>query len=161
MISIGYITKTDGTIATVASFQNEIFDDVLLVYPYGFQSKVKPSNSTLVLLLGALNSKTNLFAIPYDVLTQSSLNEGECELKNRVSNNGFKAGASQNDISGDTNCDKSFNATISYKVNNIKVVGIQQPTIAPPTGGINIDVEARASISNIITALKSHGLIAP
>ena len=43
MIYKGYITETDGTYAKVVSLQDEIFDDVLLLYPYGFQSKVKPS----------------------------------------------------------------------------------------------------------------------
>jgi hypothetical protein len=159
MIIKGYITKTDGTYATVVSYQNEIFDDVLLIYPYGSQSHVKPSESTLVLLFGGLGSKTNLFGIPYDVLTQSTLEAGDSEVRNRVSNNGFKAGKSKNNIVGDTDCDKSFNA-VSYKVNNIKVVGSQQATIANPAGGIIIDAESRVAITSIITALKAHGLIA-
>ena len=159
MIIKGHITKTDGTYATVSSFQNQIFDDVLLIYPYGFQSKVKPTNSTLVLLFGGLGSKTNLFGIPYDVITQSTLDEGDCEIKNRSSLLGFKAGASKNNITGDVDCDKSFNA-VSYKVNNIKVVGSQQPTISNPVGGGIVDVESRSAISSIITALKNHGLIA-
>ena len=159
MIIKGYITKTDGTYATVVSYQNEIFDDVLLIYPYGTQSRIKPSESTLVLLFGGLGSKTNLFGIPYDVATQSSLAEGDSEIKNRKSNNGFKAGASKNSITGDTDCDKSINAT-SYKVSNIKVVGSQEPTIANPTSGTIIDAESRVAIASIITALKNHGLIA-
>jgi len=159
MIIKGYITKTDGTIATVVSMQNEVYDDVLLLYPYGFQSRVKPTESTLVLLLGCLGSKSNLFGIPYDVITQSTLQEGDSEIKNRVSNNGFKAGTSKNNITGDTDCDKSFNA-VSYKVNNIKVVGSQQPTISNPAGGTIIDAESRVAIASIITTLKNHGLIA-
>ena len=159
MIIKGYITKTDGTYATVSSFQNQIFDNVLLIYPYGFQSKVKPTNSTLVLLFGGLGSKTNLFGIPYDVITQSTLEDGDSEIKNRSSSLGFKAGATTNTVTGDINCNKSINA-ISYKVGNIKVVGSQQSTIANPTGGTVIDVQARATIASIITALKNHGLIA-
>lgn len=158
MILKGYITKTDGTFATVVSFQNEVFDDVLLIYPYGFQSNIKPSESTLVLLFGGLDSKTNLFGIPYDILTQSSLEEGESELKNRVSNNGFKAGSSKNTIVGETDCNKSFNTAISYKVNNIKVIGTQQPAISAPTGGTTIDTQARTAISSIIATLQAHGL---
>jgi len=159
MIIKGYITKTDGTYATVSTYQDQIFDDVLLIYPYGFQSKVKPSTSTLVLLFGGLGSKSNLFGIPYDVITQSTLEEADVEIKNRSSKLGFKAGASKNNITGDVDCDKSFNA-VSYKVSNIKVVGSQQPTITNPTGGTVIDIQARSSISSIITALKNHGLIA-
>ena len=159
MIIKGYITKTDGTYATVSSFQNQIFDDVLLIYPYGFQSRVKPTNSTLVLLFGGLGSKTNLFGIPYDVITQSTLEDGDSEIKNRSSLLGFKAGASKNTITGNVDCDKSINAT-SYKVNNTKVVGSQQATILNPIGGSIVDAEARSAISSIITALKNHGLIA-
>jgi hypothetical protein len=159
MIIKGYITKTDGIFATVVSYQNEIFDDVLLLYPYGSQSRVKPTESTLILLFGSLGSKTNLFGIPYDIKTQSTLEEGDSEIKNRVSNNGFKAGKSKNTITGDTDCDESFNATY-YKVNNIKVVGSQQATIANPAGGVIIDAESRVAIASIITALKAHGLIA-
>lgn len=159
MIIKGYITKTDGTYATVSSFQNQIFDDVLLIYPYGFQSRVKPTNSTLVLLFGGLGSKTNLFGIPYDVITQSTLEDGDSEIKNRSSLLGFKAGASKNTITGNVDCDKSINA-ISYKVGNIKVVGSQQATILNPIGGSIVDAEARSAISSIITTLKNHGLIA-
>lgn len=159
MIIKGYITKTDGTYATVVSMYNEIYDDVLLLYPYGSQSKVKPTDTTLVLLLGCNSSKTNLFGIPYEVATQSILEDGDSELKNRVSNNGFKAGSSKNNIVGDTDCDKSFNA-LSYKVNNIKIIGSQQATINNPAGGSIIDAEARVAIASIITALKNHGLIA-
>lgn len=157
MIIKGHITKTDGTYATVVSMHNEVYDDVLLLYPYGSQSRVKPSDSTLVLLFGCNGSKTNLFGIPYEIATQSSLTAGDSEVKNRVSKNGFKAGNSKNTIVGNTDCDKSFNA-ISYKVNNIQVVGMQQPPITPPAGGIIIDVEARLAISSLITALKTHGL---
>lgn len=159
MIIKGYITKTNGTTATVVSMQNEVYDDVLLLYPYGFQSRVKPTESTLVLLLGCLGSKSNLFGIPYDVISQSTLEDGDSEIKNRVSNNGFKAGTSKNNITGDVDCDKSFNA-VSYKVNNIKVVGSQQPTVANPAGGVIIDAESRVAIASIITTLKNHGLIA-
>jgi len=159
MIIKGYITKTDGTFATVVSYQNEIFDDVLLLYPYGSQSRVKPTESTLILLFGCLGSKTNLFGIPFDIKTQSTLEEGDSEIKNRVSDLGFLAGKSKNTITGDTDCDESFNAT-SYKVNNIKVVGSQQATIANPAGGVIIDAESRVAIASIITALKAHGLIA-
>jgi len=159
MIIKGYITKTDGTYATVVSMYNEVYDDVLLLYPYGSQSKVKVTDTALVLLFGCNGSKTNLFGIPYEVATQSILEEGDSELKNRVSNNGFKAGNIKNTIAGDTDCDKSFNA-LSYKVNNIKVVGSQQATINNPAGGTIVDAESRTAIASIITALKNHGLIA-
>lgn len=151
-----YIVKTDGTFAKVVASQGEVFDDVLLIYPYGFQSRVKPSESTLVLLF---SSQTNLFAIPYDITSQAILEDGEVELRNRVSGLGFKAKQATNEISGATLIDNTCEAT-AYKVSGIKVVGNQEPTIANPAGGAIIDTESRLAISNIITALKNHGLIA-
>lgn len=159
MIYKGHITKTDGTYATVVSLQDEIFDDVLLLYPYGFQSKVKPSESTLVLIFCALGSKTNTFAIPYDVLTQSTLEAGEVEIRNRVFGTGFKATETQNEIEGNSVINGTCEAN-SYKVAGVQVVGSQQATIADPAGGITIDAEARTAIVAILTALKTHGLIA-
>lgn len=40
------------------------------------------------------------------------------------------------------------------------VVGPRQPAIAGPAGGAVIDAEARAALSSILVALKTHGLIA-
>lgn len=159
MIYKGYITETDGTYAKVVSLQEEIFDDVLLLYPYGFQSKVKPTESTLVLIFCALGSKTNAFAIPYDILTQSTLEAGEAEIRNRVSGKGFLAKETLNEIEGDSVINGTCEAN-SYKVAGIKVVGSQQATITNPTGGIVVDAEARTAIIAVLTALKAHGLIA-
>jgi hypothetical protein len=41
-----------------------------------------------------------------------------------------------------------------------QVVGARQAAIPAPTGGSVADLEARATIGNILTALRSHGLIA-
>jgi len=46
------------------------------------------------------------------------------------------------------------------KIGGVQVVGAQQPAIPAPVGGVQIDVEARVSISSILTILRSHGLIA-
>jgi hypothetical protein len=159
MIIKGHITSTDGTYATVLTYQNQIFDDVLLIYPYGSQSRVKPTESTLIVLFGGLGSNSNLFGIPYEIKTQSTLNEGEAEVRNRSSNLGFKAGEDKNYIEGDVDINGNSNAN-SYKVNNIKVLGSQQPTISNPTGGSTIDAESRTAITSILNALKSHGIIA-
>jgi hypothetical protein len=159
MIYKGYITETDGTYAKVVSLQEEIFDDVLLIYPYGFQSKVKPSESTLVLIFCALGSKTNAFGIPYDILIQSTLEVGEVEIRNRVFGTGFVAKETQNEIEGNTLINGTCEAN-SYKVGGVQVVGSQQATIANPTGGSTIDAEARTAINSIITAIKTHGLVA-
>lgn len=157
-ITKGHILKTDGVYAEVMAMMGEVYTDVLLLYSYGSQSKVKPTDNTMILLIGTFDN-TNLYGIPYDVSTQSTLQDGESEIKNRVSNLGFKAGNEKNNITGDVDCDKSINA-LSYKVNNVKVVDSQQPTINNPAGGSIIDAESRVAIASIITALKNHGLIA-
>ena len=41
-----------------------------------------------------------------------------------------------------------------------QVVGGRQPAIADPAGGTGIDVQARATITAILAALRNHGLIA-
>ena len=40
------------------------------------------------------------------------------------------------------------------------VVGARRPAISAPTGGTVSDVEARATIADILAALRTHGLIA-
>lgn len=45
-------------------------------------------------------------------------------------------------------------------VNQISVVGPQQPAIVSPTAGAVIDAESRAAITAILFALRAHGLIA-
>ena len=155
MIYKGYITETDGTYAKVVSLQDEIFDDVLLLYPYGFQSKVKPSESTLVLIFCALGSKTNAFAIPYDILTQSTLEAGEAEIRNRVSGNGFIAKETQNEIEGNSIINGTCEADV-YKVAGLQVVGSQGVAIANAT-----DLATAISQLNLLlAAVRTHGLIA-
>lgn len=41
-----------------------------------------------------------------------------------------------------------------------QVVGAQRPAIADPTGGVTTDAEARVTLGAVLTALRSHGLIA-
>ncbi len=42
-----------------------------------------------------------------------------------------------------------------------QVVGPRQTAIPDPAGGMTIDVECRASLQLVLTALRAHGLIAP
>lgn len=42
-----------------------------------------------------------------------------------------------------------------------QVVGARGAAIAGPTGGTTIDAEARATITQLLTSLRLHGLIAP
>lgn len=45
------------------------------------------------------------------------------------------------------------------RVGGQQVVGNRQPAVPSPSGGTIIDQEARASLSAVIVALKTHGLI--
>ncbi len=48
----------------------------------------------------------------------------------------------------------------SYAVEGLTVVSEQQPAIIDPTGGVSPDTECRIAISQILTAMRAHGLIA-
>ncbi|TMJ11453.1 MAG: DUF2793 domain-containing protein [Alphaproteobacteria bacterium] len=45
-----------------------------------------------------------------------------------------------------------------FEVDGVKVVGNRQPSVASPSGGTIIDVEARLAIDALIEALMQHGL---
>lgn len=45
-------------------------------------------------------------------------------------------------------------------IGGVQVVGTQQPAIAAAVGGVTVDAEARTTVAQILTALRSHGLIA-
>lgn len=47
----------------------------------------------------------------------------------------------------------------AVRVGGRQVVGAQQPAIAPPSGGVNPDIQARQTLSAILSALSAHGLI--
>lgn len=46
------------------------------------------------------------------------------------------------------------------EVGGLAVVGPRRPAIPAPSGGTTVDVNARSTIAAILTALRSHGLIA-
>ena len=45
------------------------------------------------------------------------------------------------------------------RVNGQRVLGERQPAIASPSGGSATDTECRAAVSDILAALRAHGLI--
>jgi hypothetical protein len=47
----------------------------------------------------------------------------------------------------------------SVYIDGSKVLGAKQAAIAAPSGGTVVDVQARAAINAILSALRSHGLI--
>lgn len=54
---------------------------------------------------------------------------------------------------------KSTGQTASYREGAWEIVGGRLAAIPGPTGGSNVDVEAREAIDQIIAALGHHGLI--
>lgn len=46
------------------------------------------------------------------------------------------------------------------RINNVPLLTVRQPAIATPSGGSVIDGESRSSITAILVALRTHGLIA-
>ena len=188
----GYVTTTKegGRRAQVETLQGEIIDDVLLLYPHGFMSNIQTGESSLVLLLANMGSKTNMFGIPYDVLKQPSLEKTEVAIGNFTQGNKatFKADGNidvegavnvnitasdtvnisndlsvvnDTDIGGDLDVTGEINTAEQYKVDNIQVVTNQQPNILKPTGGTTVDDKARDAIDDIIDMLRIHGLISP
>ena len=47
------------------------------------------------------------------------------------------------------------------RVSGLKVVGSRCPGIAGASGGATVDTEARSALSEVLAALRAHGLIAP
>lgn len=54
----------------------------------------------------------------------------------------------------------AMNVTDVYKVAGTQVVGSQQLAVVQASGGATVDTEARTAINNLITRLRTHGLIA-
>jgi len=54
---------------------------------------------------------------------------------------------------------KSTGQTATYREGAWEIAAGQLAAIPGPSGGSNVDVEARAAIEQILTALRHHGLI--
>ncbi|MEO0413203.1 MAG: DUF2793 domain-containing protein [Pseudomonadota bacterium] len=53
----------------------------------------------------------------------------------------------------------SVNAS-AFKIDGVQVVAAQQPAVSDATGGATQDTQARASLNQLLAALRAHGLIA-
>lgn len=49
----------------------------------------------------------------------------------------------------------------SLVIEGFQVIGPRAPSIADPTGGSTMDVEARSAVARILGTLRQHGLISP
>ena len=54
---------------------------------------------------------------------------------------------------------KSTGQTATYREGAWEIAGGQVAAIPGPSGGSNVDVEARAAIDQVLAALRHHGLI--
>lgn len=169
MIIKGFILETSqgGQRAKIRISQGEILDNVLLLHPYGESNNIQNDESSQVLVLFANGSKTNPFGIPYNVLLQPLLEPTEKAVGNfKIGNKITFKEDGENDVIGNTNFTNEVdavgkvNTSANYEVAGTKVVGAQAGAITDPSGGVTVDVEARAAIVSILGALRTHGLIA-
>ena len=169
--------KEGGKKAKVKWIRGRISDNLLVVHFYGEASNIDIDENSMCWVLCPMGDESNAIVIPYNVALQPTLEATEKAIGNFKQGNKitFKANGDIEiitngdsslfditgnlEVSGSANIVSDVNTDSSYKVNDVQVVTSQQPTIANPTGGAVIDVEARASIVLILTALKTHGLI--
>lgn len=163
-IVIGHIleTKENGRFAKIQGLQDEIFDNVLLLYPYGFMSNIGTSDSSLALVIYASISTTNAYAIPYDVLKQPSVEDGEVVIGNFKNTNKitYKKNGTIEIKASLADFSQDINAAGSYKVGNTQVLSTQAAAIPDATGGVTVDSEARTALNSLLAALRTHGIIA-
>ena len=107
-------TSANGQLAKV-EYLNKVYDNVNLVYPYGFSSSIqgKSNPSSMCLIYRIMDSDTILYATPYRYDTQPLLLENEVAIGNFVGGGMvvFKADGSL-DITSPTN----ITATIAGKI---------------------------------------------
>lgn len=84
MILKGYVTeiKEGGKYAKVQTIEDEVLNDVLMIYPYGFNSFMQNDSTSLVLLFCVNGSKSNVVGIPYNPQLQAAIEENEVETGN-------------------------------------------------------------------------------
>jgi phage gp45-like len=111
------------------------------------------------------------YVMPYDIDNAPLIKEGEKIIygakgnKVYLKNDGSISIEATNEqkitvITPEANFSQDINLTGVLKVGNIQVVGSQGASIANATGGTVVDIEARATQDLILTALRTHGLIA-
>lgn len=153
--------KEGGRLAKIEGVYGEIYDDVLLIYPYGFTSNVGSGESSLALLFYGTGSSTNCFAIPYDVLSQPSLEENEVTVGNGRDSNKilFKKDGTIEITSPTSNFSGDVNTSTVFKVSGTQVISARGAAVPDAVGGATVDTEARAAINALLARLRTHGLI--
>ena len=157
----GKITKTTqgGKYASVTTIGQMNYQNVLMIYPYGFNSNIAVDETSLVLLF---ISGTNTFGIPYNTPLQNELLGKESEVGN------FNEGGGKIKFNADGSIEITGNATSTgdldlagvLKVADTQVVSTQGAAVIDAAGGAVIDTEARVAINSLLARLRIHGLIA-
>lgn len=139
----------------VSLLDGEVISNVKHAQNFGIKSHAPVGSNGILLSRGGQKSGAFLIALQNED-GATSLSEGEVVIYN---DHGIsihlKDDGNIEVKGGDIDLDGQV-----YKVDSTQVVGAQEPTVAPPTGGTVIDVEARAAIALLITRLQAHGLIA-
>lgn len=154
----GYLIRTyqgdlGQQLAQVKLRADEVIDDVLMLYPYGFASRMQreEQEGSMVLLLKIGGSKTNIFGIPYNPLFFQDLEETEVKIGNPKQKNTvtFKANG---DIEVTTQQNININAS-----KNIDLSNSESKTIKINDGG-NIEINSKTGkieINNDLETLNS------
>lgn len=139
--------------------QNDLTDAIALIGLFPFSSP-SPAENGADLLIDFSGSKIRLKPNGSLEIVSSDLN---------ITNNNLLINSDLTstittplfEVVGNEKVSGFINSETEFRVDNVKVVGNQQVSIADPTGGLLvIDIQARAAIVSILTAMRVHGLIA-
>lgn len=113
-----------GKIAKVKTYDGQIIDNVVMLFPYGESSNPPIDGNSLIFLLYSLTSRSNLFGIPYNVPLQSALEPTEKQVGNFSVGNKvtFKANGDleitgTNDFLAESLANLNINATTKITLN--------------------------------------------
>ena len=123
MIQKGFLKRfTKEGKGEVITLNGQILNNVQILYPYGYYSKAKLNETSEIILLSSLGSKTNIFGIPYNVpLEPTDLIDGELQIKNPSVENSKIVFRQSGDIEITTNQDisqvmENFNITANSNI---------------------------------------------
>jgi len=154
LINLATMNRGSDGVYQITTLNDETVDNVRYMQPFGFKGEPPKGSKALAAFRAGKKDAGTILVIESDS-GAVALSEGEVVVYN---NHGasvhLKADGTTEVKGGDVNI-----AAGSLKVSGIQVVTSQQATIIPPVGGGTVDAQARATITNIITTMQSHGLI--
>ncbi len=145
--------------AQVVVLDEDSPEDVILLNPYG-QNSCPPIGSFAVIFVIFGNAE-NKYAIPFNQVDAPILGIGESILYNHFGTKILLTKEGNVEItSPKISTTGNINTEGVYKVDDTQVLTNQQAAIPNPTGGATVDSQARTAIISILTALRTHGIIA-